>query len=102
MKIWKKISLSLLFILFWGVVSSHDKDVSFPGSLEYTSKTTKIAVFYSRNPRHERLREFTSGISAYISNRKINSLVHTLSIDPTGERDIDDKSERIKIIAKTQ
>lgn len=100
MKIWKKISLSLLFILFWGVVSSHDKDVSFPGSLEYTSKTTKIAVFYSRNPRHERLREFTSGISAYISNRKINSLVHNLSIDPTGERDFDDKSERIKIIAK--
>lgn len=100
MKIWKKISLIMLFVLFWDVVSSHEKDVSFPGSLEYTSKTTKIAVFYSRNPRHERLREFTSGISSYISKRKINSLVHTLSIDPTGERDFDEKCERIKNIAQ--
>jgi len=100
MKIWKKISLILLFILCRGVVSSQENEAVFPGSLEYTSKTTKIAVFYSRNPRHERLREFTSGISSYISNRKINSLVHTLSIDPTGERSFEEKSYRIKTIAQ--
>lgn len=101
MKIFKKISLLLLFVLCRGVMSSQEKVAVFPGSLEYTSKMTRIAVFYSRNPRHERLREFTSGISSYISNRKINSLVHTLSIDPTGERDFDDKSERIKNIAQS-
>ncbi len=100
MKIHKKIFLLLLFVLCRSVMSSQEKEAVFPGSLEYTSKTTKISVFYSRNPRQERLRELTSGISSYISNKKINSLVRSLSIDPTGERSFEEKSERIKNIGQ--
>jgi len=99
MKVHKKILLVLLLVLSHNIASSQEMNSTFPGSLEHLAKKTKVTVYYSKHTKHERLQELTSGFNTYITTRKINAIIHTVSVGVFSPKNFRQKLDLIKIVA---
>lgn len=86
--------LLLVFCFFFTGLTSvfaQNNDSSALDSLANVLSPKRILLLYSKERSNERIREFSSGFSSYLSNNKIYSGIINLYLDPNGERSDEEK-----------